>query len=143
MFDHVVLSVRSIERSIAFYEAVLRPLGITKRITYPGHPDHAPLEGFGPARQRHAPGDEPRQPVAVRPCQRIGRRCVMAMIGVDRTEDGLIVEHHRPIEHADIECDLVARRYAGETDDAGRRGASHRLLHHGRGAGAFHHNVGL
>ena len=53
MFDHVVLSVRSIERSIAFYEAVLRPLGITKRITYPGHPDHAPLEGFGDSHERY------------------------------------------------------------------------------------------
>jgi catechol 2,3-dioxygenase-like lactoylglutathione lyase family enzyme len=50
MLDHVFLSVRNVERSIAFYTAVLAPLGITKRVDYdgkdgpPGHPD---LKGFG------------------------------------------------------------------------------------------------
>jgi catechol 2,3-dioxygenase-like lactoylglutathione lyase family enzyme len=50
MLDHVFLSVRDIERSIAFYTATLAPLGITKRVDYDGkngplgHPD---LKGFG------------------------------------------------------------------------------------------------
>jgi catechol 2,3-dioxygenase-like lactoylglutathione lyase family enzyme len=50
MLDHLFLTVSNIERSIAFYEAVLRPLGINQRFDYdgkngpPGHPD---LKGFG------------------------------------------------------------------------------------------------
>jgi len=50
MIDHVFLSVRDLERSVAFYAAVLSPLGITSRLDYdgkagpPGHPD---LKGFG------------------------------------------------------------------------------------------------
>jgi catechol 2,3-dioxygenase-like lactoylglutathione lyase family enzyme len=50
MLDHIFLSVRDVERSIAFYTAVLAPLGITTRLDYdgkdgpPGHPD---LKGFG------------------------------------------------------------------------------------------------
>ncbi len=50
MLDHIFLSVSDIERSIAFYTAALKPLGITKRLDYdgkdgpPGHPD---LKGFG------------------------------------------------------------------------------------------------
>jgi len=50
LLDHIFLSVRDIERSIAFYTATLAPLGITKRVDYdgkdgpPGHPD---LKGFG------------------------------------------------------------------------------------------------
>ncbi|MCK0714396.1 VOC family protein [Chromohalobacter sarecensis] len=50
MLDHLFLSVSDIERSIRFYEAVLRPLGITARLDYDGkdgpsgHPD---LKGFG------------------------------------------------------------------------------------------------
>jgi catechol 2,3-dioxygenase-like lactoylglutathione lyase family enzyme len=50
MLDHVFLSVRDTARSVAFYAAVLAPLGITHRLDYdgrqgpPGHPD---LKGFG------------------------------------------------------------------------------------------------
>jgi catechol 2,3-dioxygenase-like lactoylglutathione lyase family enzyme len=50
MLDHIFLSVRDVERSIAFYTAALAPLGITTRLDYdgkdgpPGHPD---LKGFG------------------------------------------------------------------------------------------------
>jgi len=50
MLDHVFLSVSDVTRSIAFYTAVLAPLGITDRLDYdgrdgpPGHPD---LKGFG------------------------------------------------------------------------------------------------
>jgi catechol 2,3-dioxygenase-like lactoylglutathione lyase family enzyme len=50
MLDHIFVSVRDVERSIAFYTAALAPLGITKRVDYdgkngpPGHPD---LKGFG------------------------------------------------------------------------------------------------
>lgn len=50
MLDHVFLTVSDLERSIAFYEAALAPLGIDQRFDYdgkngpPGHPD---LKGFG------------------------------------------------------------------------------------------------
>ena len=50
MLDHVFLSVRDLESSIAFYTAVLSTLGITSRLDFdgkdgpPGHPD---LKGFG------------------------------------------------------------------------------------------------
>jgi catechol 2,3-dioxygenase-like lactoylglutathione lyase family enzyme len=50
MLDHVFLSVRDLERSIAFYLVALAPLGITTRVDYDGkdgpqgHPD---LKGFG------------------------------------------------------------------------------------------------
>jgi catechol 2,3-dioxygenase-like lactoylglutathione lyase family enzyme len=50
LLDHIFLSVSNLERSVAFYTAVLTPLGITKRVDYdgkvgpPGHPD---LKGFG------------------------------------------------------------------------------------------------
>lgn len=50
MLDHVFLSVSDPDRSIAFYQAALAPLGITERLDYdgrqgpPGHPD---LKGLG------------------------------------------------------------------------------------------------
>lgn len=50
MLDHVFISVSDIDRSIAFYEAALAPLGIAHAHDYegkdgpPGHPD---LKGFG------------------------------------------------------------------------------------------------
>lgn len=50
MLDHVFISVSDINRSIAFYEATLAPLGIVHAHDYdgkdgpPGHPD---LKGFG------------------------------------------------------------------------------------------------
>jgi len=50
MLDHVFISVSDIDRSIAFYQKALAPLGITHAIDYdgrqgpPGHPD---LKGFG------------------------------------------------------------------------------------------------
>ena len=50
MLDHVFISVSEIDRSIAFYEKALAPLGIVHAVDYdgndvpPGHPD---LKGFG------------------------------------------------------------------------------------------------
>jgi catechol 2,3-dioxygenase-like lactoylglutathione lyase family enzyme len=50
MLDHVFISVSDIDRSIAFYEKALAPLGIVHAIDYDGgqgpagHPD---LKGFG------------------------------------------------------------------------------------------------
>ena len=50
MLDHIILSASNLKRSVAFYEAALRPLGITHYVDYDGkngpegHPD---LKGFG------------------------------------------------------------------------------------------------
>jgi catechol 2,3-dioxygenase-like lactoylglutathione lyase family enzyme len=53
MFDHVVLSVKDLDRAVAFYTATLKPLGITNRVSFPGYPGHAPLEGFGDDDERY------------------------------------------------------------------------------------------
>lgn len=50
MLDHVFLSVSDIDRSIAFYEKALAPLGITHVLDYDGKngpPGHSDLKGFG------------------------------------------------------------------------------------------------
>jgi len=47
MLDHIVLVVRDLARSAAFYESVLAPLGHTHHVAYPGHEGHAALQGFG------------------------------------------------------------------------------------------------
>lgn len=50
MLDHVFLSVSDIDRSIAFYEAALAPLGVAHTIDYDGKdgpPGHLDLKGFG------------------------------------------------------------------------------------------------
>ena len=50
MLDHVFITVRDLQRSIAFYEQALKPLGIVHAVDYDGkngpegHPD---LKGFG------------------------------------------------------------------------------------------------
>ena len=50
MLDHVFITVKDLDRSIAFYEAALKPLGIEHATDYDGkdgpegHPD---LKGFG------------------------------------------------------------------------------------------------
>jgi len=50
LLDHVFITVKELDRSIAFYEAALKPLGIMHVVDYDGkdgpegHPD---LKGFG------------------------------------------------------------------------------------------------
>lgn len=50
MLDHIFLTVKDVQRSIAFYEQALAPLGIRHAIDYDGAqgPDgHPDLKGFG------------------------------------------------------------------------------------------------
>src|SRR5438309_5117250 len=50
LLDHVIITVKDLDRSIAFYETALKPLGIVHALDYDGkdgpeaHPD---LKGFG------------------------------------------------------------------------------------------------
>ena len=47
MLDHIILSVSDVERSLAFYEAALKPLHIKFFLPYKGEGDHPDLWGFG------------------------------------------------------------------------------------------------
>ncbi|TBU93995.1 VOC family protein [Phytopseudomonas dryadis] len=47
MLDHIFLSVSDLDRSIAFYDAALPPLGIVNRLDYDGQDSHPDLKGFG------------------------------------------------------------------------------------------------
>jgi catechol 2,3-dioxygenase-like lactoylglutathione lyase family enzyme len=47
MLDHIILAVRDLPRSVAFYEQALAPLGITHYVDYDGENGHPDLKGFG------------------------------------------------------------------------------------------------
>jgi catechol 2,3-dioxygenase-like lactoylglutathione lyase family enzyme len=47
MLDHIVLTVSDTDRSKAFYQAALAPLGIAYGVHYEGPHGHADLIGFG------------------------------------------------------------------------------------------------
>src|ERR1700676_1221418 len=47
MLDHMILTVSDVERSLAFYEAALKPLDIKFFMPYKGEGGHPDLWGFG------------------------------------------------------------------------------------------------
>ena len=47
MLDHMILTVSDVERSLAFYEAALKPLNIKFFMPYKGKDGHPDLWGFG------------------------------------------------------------------------------------------------
>ncbi|TDQ10353.1 VOC family protein [Pedobacter metabolipauper] len=47
MIDHVILTVSSFERSVAFYTQAFGPLGITMAMNFEGQDGHPDLKGFG------------------------------------------------------------------------------------------------
>jgi catechol 2,3-dioxygenase-like lactoylglutathione lyase family enzyme len=47
LLDHIILSVSDVERSLAFYDAALKPLDIKFFLPYKGEGDHPDLWGFG------------------------------------------------------------------------------------------------
>jgi len=47
MIDHIILTVSDVERSLAFYEAALKPLNIKFFMPYKGEGGHPDLWGFG------------------------------------------------------------------------------------------------
>src|ERR1700731_4254093 len=47
MLDHMILTVSNVERSLAFYDAALKPLNIKFFLPYKGEGDHPDLWGFG------------------------------------------------------------------------------------------------
>jgi len=46
MIDHMILTVSDVERSLAFYEAALKPLNIIMFMAYKGEDGHPDLWGF-------------------------------------------------------------------------------------------------
>ena len=47
MINHIILTVRDVERSLAFYDAALKPLNIRFFLPYRGEHGHPDLWGFG------------------------------------------------------------------------------------------------
>jgi catechol 2,3-dioxygenase-like lactoylglutathione lyase family enzyme len=47
LLDHIILTVSDVERSLAFYEAALKPLHIKFFMPYKGEGGHPDLWGFG------------------------------------------------------------------------------------------------
>jgi catechol 2,3-dioxygenase-like lactoylglutathione lyase family enzyme len=47
MLDHIILTVSDVERSLAFYDATLKPLNIKFFMPYKGEDAHPDLSGFG------------------------------------------------------------------------------------------------
>jgi catechol 2,3-dioxygenase-like lactoylglutathione lyase family enzyme len=47
MLDHIILTVSDVKRSLAFYDAALKPLGIQFFLPYKGENGHPDLWGFG------------------------------------------------------------------------------------------------
>ena len=50
LLDHIFITVTDLDRSIAFYEKALKPLGIVHSVDYDGRDGpvgHADLKGFG------------------------------------------------------------------------------------------------
>jgi catechol 2,3-dioxygenase-like lactoylglutathione lyase family enzyme len=45
MLDHMILTVSDVERSLAFYEAALKPLNVKFFLPYKGEGDHPDLLG--------------------------------------------------------------------------------------------------
>lgn len=94
MIDHVLLAVRDVERSMAFYEAALAPLGYTRRISYPGRADHAPLEGIGDQHEHYllvtkrTPRPQAVHVAFVAPTQRAVREFYEAALAAGGTDNG-------------------------------------------------------
>lgn len=47
MIDHVIITVSSFERSVAFYTKAFKPLGISMSMDFKGQDGHPDLKGFG------------------------------------------------------------------------------------------------
>jgi catechol 2,3-dioxygenase-like lactoylglutathione lyase family enzyme len=53
VLDHIILTVSNVERSLAFYEAALKPLNIRFFLPYKGEGDHPDLWGFGDGKRAY------------------------------------------------------------------------------------------
>ena len=47
MLDHVILTVKEFNRSVAFYRKALKPIGVTEFADFKGEDGHPDLKGFG------------------------------------------------------------------------------------------------
>jgi catechol 2,3-dioxygenase-like lactoylglutathione lyase family enzyme len=53
MINHIILTVSDVERSLAFYEAALKPLNIKYFMPYKGKDGHPDLWGFGDGKRAY------------------------------------------------------------------------------------------
>jgi catechol 2,3-dioxygenase-like lactoylglutathione lyase family enzyme len=53
MINHIILTVSDVERSLAFYEAALKPLNIQYFLPYKGKDGHPDLWGFGDGKRAY------------------------------------------------------------------------------------------
>ena len=91
-----------------------------------------------------ASGDQAVQPSPVGAQKRPNGMPVMVAIGVHRTENDVIIQHHRAVDRADIEILRAAwRRNSEQANDAARRRAAEQRRDHRFRAGALHHHVGV
>ena len=101
------------------------------------------LECLVPALERDTPRDQPSKPGLVCASERLRRHLVVPMVGVDRAEHSLIVEHHGAIDPADIEIEHLSRfGDAGQADDPGRCHGTETTANDGRSSGAFDQDIG-
>lgn len=47
MIDHIILTVSDLERSVAFYNNAMKPIGISMTMDFKGQDGHHDLKGFG------------------------------------------------------------------------------------------------
>ena len=50
MLDHIIITVSDLDRSVAFYNDALKPLGISMFMDFKGKDGHPDLKGFGDGR---------------------------------------------------------------------------------------------
>ena len=60
--------------------------------------------------ERHAPRDEALEPAVIGARERLARQLVVPVRGVHGTEHGVVLEHHRRVQHARVDLDRGARR---------------------------------
>src|SRR5580700_3117950 len=78
-----------------------------------------PLQRPGPMFGGFAPRDHHIEPAFVSFAQGFASHLIVKLVGVDRSEDGIVVEHHRTVERSDIDFEVVARLGdADQTSDA-------------------------
>src|SRR6476660_7610764 len=103
-----------------------------------------PLQRPGPMFGGLSPRDHHIEPASVSFAQCFTRHLIVKFVGVDRSEQGVVVEHHRTVERSDINFEVVTRLGdAHQTSDAARRRVAEHIAHDAGRATAFDQYVRL